>query len=99
MALPTLTSKDTLVQAISRCAKGMCFLEFLSFICRNVVIESQMVWIGRDIKDHLIPTHLPWTRTPSDQVAQSPYQAVKLDRTYKEPSSFIQTGFTQKTGG
>lgn len=24
-----------------------------------------MVWIGRDFKDHLISTPLPWTETPS----------------------------------
>jgi len=24
-----------------------------------------MVWIGRDLKDHLVPTLLPWAGTPS----------------------------------
>jgi len=35
-----------------------------------------MVWVGRDLTDHLLPTPLPWAGTPSlDQVAQSPVQA------------------------
>jgi len=34
-----------------------------------------MVWIGRDLLDHLIPTPLPWAGTlPPDQGAQSPIQ-------------------------
>jgi len=24
-----------------------------------------MVWVGRDLKDHLVPTSLPWARTRS----------------------------------
>jgi len=24
-----------------------------------------MVWVGRDLKDHLVPTPLPWAGTPS----------------------------------
>jgi len=32
-----------------------------------------MVWVGRDPKDHLIPTPLPWAGTlPLEQIPQSP---------------------------
>jgi len=32
-----------------------------------------MVWVGRDLKDHLIPIPLPWAGTlPPDQGAQTP---------------------------
>jgi len=24
----------------------------------------RMVWVGRDLKDHLVPSPLPWTGTP-----------------------------------
>jgi len=35
-----------------------------------------MVLPGRDLKDHLVPTPLPWLgHLPLDQVAQSPIQA------------------------
>ena len=27
--------------------------------------NDRMVWVGRDLKDHLVPTPLPWTGTPS----------------------------------
>jgi len=33
-----------------------------------ILIELQdlrMVWVGRHLKDHLVPTPLPWTGTPS----------------------------------
>ena len=34
-----------------------------------------MVWVGRDLKDHLVPTPLPWAGTPSTRPgAQSPIQ-------------------------
>jgi len=34
-----------------------------------------MVWVGRDLKDHLVPPPLPWQGyLPLDQVVQSPIQ-------------------------
>jgi len=34
-----------------------------------------MVWVGKDLKDHPVPTPLPWQgHLPLDQVAQSPVQ-------------------------
>ena len=34
-------------------------------ICVYVFVNHRMVWIGRDLKDHLFPTPLPWAGTPS----------------------------------
>ena len=28
-------------------------------------LDHRMVWIGKDLKDHLVPTPLPWAGTPS----------------------------------
>ena len=33
-----------------------------------------MVWVGRDVKDHIVPNLLPVGHLPLDQVAQSPIQ-------------------------
>jgi len=27
-------------------------------------LNHRMVWVGRDLKDHLVPTTLPWAGTP-----------------------------------
>ena len=35
--------------------------------------NHSVVWVGRELKDHLVPTPLPWAGTlPLDQAAQSP---------------------------
>jgi len=30
-----------------------------------------MIWVGRDLIDHLVPAHLPWAGTPSNRPASS----------------------------
>jgi len=41
---------------------------------KNFAERSQnhrMVWVGQDLKDHLVPTPLPWTGTPSTRPDRS----------------------------
>jgi len=33
-----------------------------------------MVWVEKNLKDHPVPTPLPWAGTPFTKVAQSPIQ-------------------------
>jgi len=49
------------------CEEGLRELGLFSLQNRRIK-ESQnhrMVWVGRDLKDHLVPTPLPWAETPS----------------------------------
>lgn len=44
--------------------------------CVARFIDRKMVWVGRDVKDHLLPISLPWAGTPGTrQVVQSPIQS------------------------
>lgn len=46
--------------------------------CKNkiLLINYRMVWVGRSLKDHLIPTPCHgWGRLPLFQIAQSPHPA------------------------
>lgn len=39
----------------------------------SIVIDYTMVWVGIDLKDHLVTTLLPWAGTPStSHASQSP---------------------------
>jgi len=31
----------------------------------NIILYHRMVWLGRDLTDHLVPTPLPWSELPS----------------------------------
>ena len=60
------------------------------------LVESynhQMVWVGRDLKDHLVPTSLPRAGTPSSttpgwNVYGSFHEGVFHVNTQKCPSGF-----------
>jgi len=43
-----------------------------------------MVWFGRNLIDHLIPTPLPWAATPSTRLGWS-----KPHPTWKRPNSQV----------
>ena len=90
-SLPCATYKDYLLTKITAEARAcITSCKLVSLLPGAGCPENHgMVWVGRDLKDHLVPPPLPWAGTPSTRPGCSKPHAEYLLKVGDGPHSMF----------